>query len=93
MLRVLLFGALERLAGSPEVRLDVREGMNVLHALADLSARCGPHFRAIVFGDGAENEGAIILVNGAPVRFGVMEKRLYDGDSLSLMPLSEEAPE
>lgn len=93
MLRVLLFGALKRLAGSPEVQLDVREGMNVLHALADLSVRYGPHFRTIVFGDGAENEGAIILVNGAPVRSGVMEKRLHDGDSLSLMPLSEEVPE
>lgn len=93
MVKILLFGALERLAERSEVLLDVPEGTNVLNALAGLTARYGGRFRDVVFGDGAGNEGAIVLVNGAPVRFGLMEKRLYDGDALSLMPLSEEVPE
>lgn len=90
MVKVLLFGELKCLAASSEVFLDVRE-TNVLNALVDLSARYGGRFREIVLGDG--DERAIILVNGAPVRFGVMEKRLNDGDVLSLMPLCEEGPE
>ncbi|MDO4786581.1 MAG: MoaD/ThiS family protein [Fretibacterium sp.] len=90
MVKVLLFGELKRLAASSEVFLEVRE-TNVLNALVDLSARYGGRFREIVLGDG--DERAIVLVNGAPVRFGVMEKRLNDGDVLSLMPLCEEGPE
>ena len=93
MLKVLLFGALEPLTGTAEVLLDVPDGTNVLNVLAGLSVRFGRRFRDVVFGDGGENEGAIVLVNGAPVRFGLMEKRLYDGDTLSLMPLYEEARE
>lgn len=93
MLKVLLFGALEPLTGTAEVLLDVPDGTNVLNVLAGLSARFGRRFRDVVFGDGGENEGVIVLVNGAPVRFGLMEKRLYDGDTLSLMPLYEEARE
>lgn len=90
MVKVLLFGELKRLAASSEVFLEVRETY-VLNALVDLSARYGGRFREIVLGDG--DERAIVLVNGAPVRFGVMEKRLNDGDVLSLMPLCEEGPE
>lgn len=90
MVKVLLFGVLAQWASEPEVLLDVPEGTNVLNVLAELSARYGQRFRDAVFGDGGENEGAILLVNGAPVRFGVLEKRLYDGDSLSLMPLCED---
>lgn len=90
MVKVLLFGELKRLAASSEVFLEVRE-TNVLNALVNLSARYGGRFREIVLGDG--DERAIVLVNGAPVRFGVMEKRLNDGDVLSLMPLCEEGPE
>lgn len=93
MVKVLLFGVLERLAGASEVPLDVPEGTRVLDVLAELSARCGGRFRDAVFGDGGEDEGAIVLVNGAPVRFGVMERRLSDGDVLSLMSLYEAAPE
>ncbi len=86
MIKVLLFGELEGLANTPDMFVPLKD-CNVLELLAELSVICGKRFRDIVLGDDPET-GVIILINDKPVRRSVMEKLLYDGDVVSLMPLS-----
>ena len=59
MLKILLFGALEPLAGTAEVLLDVPDGTNVLNVLVGFSVRFGRRFRDVIFGDEGENEGVV----------------------------------
>ena len=83
MIKVLLFGELEELAGTREVSMP---GTRVLEVLTALASLYGKEFRDIVLGGTGEN-GIIILVNNAPVRHNVFETPLADGDVVSLMPL------
>ncbi len=83
MIRVLLYGVLEELAGTPEITL---AGSRVMDVLVSLSSLYGPAFRDIVLGGGGATR-TIILVNKAPVRHNVLETALRDDDVLSLMPM------
>ncbi|NLL36231.1 MAG: MoaD/ThiS family protein [Fretibacterium sp.] len=83
MVKVLLFGELADLAGTSEVFLSERRVMDVVMALIDLY---GKGFEDSILG-GDQDTRAIILVNNAPVRHGVFEKELADGDTVSLMPM------
>lgn len=85
MVRVLLYGVLEELAGTPEVSL---AGARVLDVLVALSSLYGPAFRDIVLGGGGSVR-TIILVNRAPVRYNILETVLQEGDVLSLMPMDD----
>ena len=83
MIKVLLFGELEELAGTREIMVP---GSRVLDVLVALSSLYGKEFRDMVMGD-ASGGSVIILVNNAPVRYNVVETSLNDGDSVSLMPM------
>jgi molybdopterin converting factor small subunit len=83
VIRVLLYGVLEELAGTPEVGIS---GSRVLDVLVSVSSLYGAAFRDMVLGGAAR---VAILVNGAPVRYNVFEAPLQDGDVLSLMPFAD----
>lgn len=85
MIRILMYGILKKLAGTSETR--VGEG-RVLDVLITLSSAYGSEFRDIVLRNGSPCAVAI-LVNGAPVRYNVLEVPLREGDVLSLMPLED----
>ena len=84
MIRVLLYGVLAELAGTPEISVP---GSRVLDVLVTLSSLYGAAFREIVLGGGPV--GVIILVNSAPVRRNVLETSLGEGDVVSLMPMDD----
>lgn len=86
MVKVLLFGELEALAGTSEVMLPKGRVMDVL---ASLSSLYGQAFRDFMFGDESGRKHLIILVNNAPVRYNVYEYQLADEDTVSLMPMDE----
>lgn len=88
MIRVLLYGILEELAGTPEVGI---AGSRVLDVLVSLSSLYGPAFRDIVLGGGSTR--IVILLNRAPVRHNVLEAALREGDVLSLMPMDDTGDE
>ena len=88
MVRVLLYGVLEELAGTPEVSV---AGSRVLDVLVSLSSLYGAAFRDAVLGGGPVR--TIILVNRAPVRYNVLEAALQEGDVVSLMPIDDAGDE
>ena len=83
MIKVLLFGVLANLAGTSEVFLPPGRVMDVMMELSSLYGRA---FSDALFGEDTEMR-PVILVNHAPVRYGVLEKELTEGDTVSLMPL------
>ena len=82
MVKVLLYGELAEMAGTPEVSV---AGSRVLDVLTALASLYGSEFRNLVLSAGR----VAVLVNGTPVRYGPLETRLTDGDVLSLMPLPD----
>ncbi len=92
MAKVLLYGSLEEMAGTPELSIS---GSRVLDVLTSLCSLYGSQFREILFGSDAVSSGAvlnnaIVLLNNAPVRYNVLEAPLAEGDVLSLMPIFED---
>lgn len=86
--RVLLYGHLRSLVGSPELSLEVPDGLTIGELLKVLASRYG-ELSVIISPQGGVRPHYIVFVNGRDLELlGGYSYVVRDGDTISLVPIS-----